>query len=105
MGEVYKARDTKLNRDVALKALPDVFAHDPERIARFRREAQVLASLNHPHIAQIYGIEEGRVGQEERVGHTESSRLFLILEFVDGPTLAELLAQGSEPVKIGRAHV
>ena len=57
MGEVYRARDTKLHRDVALKILPEVFAHDPERLARFQREAQVLAALNHPNIAQIYGLE------------------------------------------------
>ena len=55
MGEVYRARDTKLNRDVALKILPDVVANDPDRLARFQREAQVLASLNHPNIAAIYG--------------------------------------------------
>ena len=55
MGEVYRARDTKLNRDVALKILPEAFAHDPDRLARFEREAQVLASLNHPNIAAIYG--------------------------------------------------
>ena len=58
MGEVYRARDTKLNRDVALKVLPDLFATDPDRLARFDAEAQTLASLNHPHIAQIYGLEE-----------------------------------------------
>ena len=58
MGEVYRARDTKLNRDVALKILPDAFASDPDRLARFTREAQVLASLNHPHIAHIPGLEE-----------------------------------------------
>jgi serine/threonine protein kinase len=58
MGEVYRARDLKLNRDVALKILPESFTHDPERIARFRREAQVLASLNHPHIGAIYGLDE-----------------------------------------------
>ena len=58
MGEVYRARDTKLNRDVALKVLPDTFAADPDRLARFRREAQVLASLNHPNIAAIYGFED-----------------------------------------------
>jgi serine/threonine protein kinase len=58
MGEVYRAKDTKLARDVALKILPASFTNDPERVARFRREAQVLASLNHPHIAQIYGLEE-----------------------------------------------
>ena len=59
MGEVYKARDTKLDRDVALKILPDAFVTDPERLARFQREAKVLASLNHPNIAAIYGLEEG----------------------------------------------
>src|SRR5579863_3408415 len=58
MGEVYRARDTKLNRDVALKILPEAFARDPDRMARFEREAQVLASLNHPNIAAIYGLEE-----------------------------------------------
>ena len=66
MGEVYRAGDTRLSRDVAIKILPDTFALDPERVARFKREAQVLASLNHPHIAQIYGIEE--------VGHRTSHR-------------------------------
>ncbi len=58
MGEVYRARDTKLDRNVALKVLPDLFADDPERLARFQREARVLASLNHPNIASIYGLEE-----------------------------------------------
>jgi eukaryotic-like serine/threonine-protein kinase len=60
MGEVYRARDTKLNRDVALKILPDAFASDPDRLARFTREAQTLASLNHPNIAAIYGLEDSR---------------------------------------------
>ena len=59
MGEVYRARDTRLNRDVALKVLPELFAADPDRLARFKREAQVLASLNHPNIAAIYGFEDG----------------------------------------------
>ena len=59
MGEVYRAHDSRLNRDVALKILPEAFASDPERLARFEREAQMLASLNHPHIAAIHGIEEG----------------------------------------------
>src|SRR5687768_18510014 len=73
MGEVYRARDTRLGRDVALKILPEIFAADPERLARFEREAQVLASLNHPHIAAIYGLEEGDKVQalrseERRVG-------------------------------------
>jgi serine/threonine protein kinase len=66
MGEVYRARDTRLKRDVALKILPASFAADPDRLARFQREAQVLASLNHPNIAQIYGLEglEGRDRQD-----------------------------------------
>jgi serine/threonine protein kinase len=72
MGEVYRAHDTRLGRDVALKILPDSFVHDPERVARFRREAQVLASLNHAHIAAIYGLEEANGSQ------------FLILELVEG---------------------
>jgi len=72
MGEVYRARDTKLNRDVALKVLPDLFANDPERLARFTREAQVLASLNHPTIAHIFGIEEHR---ESAGGDGDSRRL------------------------------
>ena len=63
MGEVYRAHDTKLGRDVALKVLPESFVHDPERVARFRREAQVLAALNHPHIATIYGLEEANGSQ------------------------------------------
>ncbi len=86
MGEVYRARDTKLGRDVALKVLPDVFADDPERLARFQREARVLASLNHPNIASIYGLEE-----------SEGVRA-LVLELVEGPTLAERIAQGAIPV-------
>ena len=79
MGEVYRARDTKLNREVALKVLPETFARDPERMARFEREAQVLASLNHPNIAQIYGLEES--------GATRA----LVMELVEGPTLGELI--------------
>jgi serine/threonine protein kinase len=63
MGEVYKARDTKLDREVAIKVLPPVLARDPERLARFEREAKVLASLNHPNIAQIYGIEESNTSR------------------------------------------
>jgi serine/threonine-protein kinase len=75
MGEVYRARDTKLGRDVAIKLLPPRFARDAERLARFRREAQVLAALNHPNIAAIYGLEES--------GDTQ----FLVLEYVAGETL------------------
>jgi serine/threonine protein kinase/Tol biopolymer transport system component len=83
MGEVYRARDTKLNRDVALKFLPDVFALDPDRLARFKREAHVLASLNHPNIAAIYGLED--------TGDVKA----LVLELVEGPTLADRIARGS----------
>src|ERR1700728_4003010 len=64
MGEVYRAKDTKLKREAALKVLPDSFASDPERMARFQREAEVLASLNHPNIAQIYGVEERALAME-----------------------------------------
>ena len=86
MGEVFRARDTKLNRDVALKVLPDLFADDPDRLARFQREAEALASLNHPNIAQIYGLEES--------GGVRA----LVLELVEGPTLAERIAQGAIPL-------
>jgi eukaryotic-like serine/threonine-protein kinase len=86
MGEVYRARDTKLGRDVALKILPDTFATDPERLARFQREAQVLASLNHPHIGAIYGFEES------------NGIRALVLELVEGPTLADRIAQGAIPL-------
>jgi Tol biopolymer transport system component len=85
MGEVYRARDPRLNRDVALKVLPDVFARDPSRLARFRREAKLLAALNHPNIAAIYGLEES---SEVRA---------LVLELVEGPTLADRIARGSLP--------
>jgi eukaryotic-like serine/threonine-protein kinase len=87
MGEVYRARDTKLNREVALKVLPAAFANDPERLARFRREAQVLASLNHPGIAAIYGLEESE------------GVLALVMELVEGPTLAERIAQRPMPLE------
>src|SRR3970282_1000064 len=79
-GEVYRARDTRLNRDVALKVLPELFAADPDRLARFKREAQLLASLNHPNIAHLYGLErqDGRDRQE--------AAPFLVMELVEGPT-------------------
>ena len=86
MGQVYQVTDTKLNRQVALKILPEAFAEDPDRLARFQREAQVLASLNHPGIAAIYGIEEA-----------DDTRA-LVLELVEGPTLAVRIAQGPIPV-------
>ena len=89
MGEVYRARDARLNRDVAIKVLPEAFALDDERLARFRREAQVLASLNHPHIAAIYGLEDP--GPTEAAPDVRA----LVLELVEGQTLAELLAKSS----------
>ena len=82
----YQATDTKLNRKVALKILPEAFAADPDRLARFQREAQVLASLNHPNIGQIHGIED-----------SERSKA-LVLELVEGPTLADRIKQGPIPV-------
>jgi len=82
MGEVYRARDAKLERDVAIKVLPDELAADEERVARFEREAKLLASLNHPNIASIYGFESNAI----------------VLELVEGPTLAERIAQGPIPV-------
>ena len=86
MGQVYQATDTKLNRQVALKILPEAFATDPDRLARFQREAQVLASLNHPGIAAIYGIEE------------QDDTRALVLELVEGPTLAERISKGPIPI-------
>ena len=86
MGEVYRARDTKLKRDVAIKILPEEFSRDPDRLSRFQREAEVLASLNHPHIAAIYSLEEAN-----------GSR-FLVLELVEGQTLADRLKRGPLPM-------
>jgi len=87
MGEVYRARDAKLNREVAIKVLPEALAEDAERLARFQREAQVLAALNHPHIAAIYGLEKS--------GNVEA----LVLELVEGETLAEKIAAGPVPIE------
>jgi serine/threonine protein kinase len=70
MGEVYRAHDTKLGRDVAIKVLPDAWASDPDRLARFEREAKLLASLNHPHIAALYGMEDAGSGSRARRCHT-----------------------------------
>ncbi len=89
MGQVYQATDTKLKRQVALKILPEAFSADPERLARFQREAEVLASLNHPNIAAIYGLEEA-----------DDIRA-LVLELVEGPTLADRIAQG--PIALDEA--
>jgi Tol biopolymer transport system component len=91
MGEVYRARDTRLGRDVAIKVLPAAFASDPERLDRFEREARVLASLTHPHIAAIYGVEETAAGAPDPLRG-------LVLELVDGDTLAERLARGPLPI-------
>ena len=92
MGEVYRARDTNLGREVALKTLPASVSHDPERLARFRREAQVLAALNHPHIGSIYGLEEAN-GQR-----------FLVLELIEGETLFERIKRGPLPVDEALDH-
>src|SRR6267378_2992413 len=86
MGEVYRATDTTLGRQVAIKVLPDAFAQDPERLARFEREAKTLASLNHPHIAQIYGLE--------RSGGVQA----LVMELVEGEDLSQRIARGPIPL-------
>ena len=119
MGEVYRATDTKLKRQVAIKVLPAALTSDPDRLARFQREAEVLAALNHSNIAHIYGLE--RQEGEERT-------FALVMELVEGPTLADRIAKGSIPlnealpiakqiaealeaaheqgiIQIGRAHV
>src|SRR5262252_4361178 len=87
MGEVYRARDSRLGRDVAIKLLPEAFATDPDRLPRFEREAKVLASLNHPNIAALYGMEES------------GGIHFLTMELVEGETLAERLRRGPVPVE------
>ena len=89
MGEVYRATDTKLKREVAIKVLPAALAADADRLARFQREAEVLASLNHPNIAGIYGLEDS------------GGMTALVMELVEGPTLADRLSQASSDV--GRA--
>ena len=86
MGEVYRARDTRLKRDVAIKVLPESFALDPDRLTRFEREAELLATLNHSNIAAIYGFEES------------GSISGIVLELVEGPTLSDRIAQGPIPV-------
>jgi serine/threonine protein kinase len=83
MGEVFRARDTKLDRDVAIKVLPPLLAQNPERLARFEREAKVLAALNHPNIAGIYGLEDRAI----------------VIELVEGPTLADRIAEGAIPLE------
>src|SRR4030095_141235 len=86
MGEVYEANDSKLGRSVAIKLLPEAFSHDSDRVSRFKREARVLASLNHPNIAAIYGLEES------------GGRRFLVMELVPGETLAEKIKRGAIPL-------
>ena len=86
MGEVYRARDARLDRDVAIKILPEAFAADVERVVRFQREAKVLASLNHPHIAAIYGLEDAEGGKA------------LVMELVEGEDLAQRLVRGAIPL-------
>jgi len=83
MGEVWRARDTNLNRDVAIKVLPAALSNDADYMARFQREAQVLASLNHPNIAAIYGLEDHAI----------------VMELIEGPTLAERIVQGPIPIE------
>ena len=92
MGEVWQARDTMLDREVALKVLPEAFTADPDRLARFDREAKVLASLNHPNIGSIYGLEE------------QDGIRALVLELVEGPTLADRIKQGRIPARRSLAH-
>jgi serine/threonine-protein kinase len=88
MGEVYRARDIKLGSDVAIKVLPEEFAHDPERLSRFQREAKTVAALNHPNIAAIYGLEE------------DHGRNYLVMELVPGETLqARIAREGAIPVE------
>jgi serine/threonine protein kinase len=87
MGEVYRARDTRLDRTVAIKVIAQEFARDEQRMALFQREAQVLASLNHPNIASIYGLEES------------GDHLALVMELVEGPTLAERIKEGAVPIE------
>jgi len=87
MGEVYKAKDQKLGRDVAIKVLPEEFAKDTDRVARFQREAKLLASLNHPNIAAIHGLEES------------DGTHFLVLELIEGDTLADRIKSGQIPVE------
>ena len=87
MGQVFRARDTRLDRDVAIKILPEAFAHDADRLTRFRREARILAALNHPNIAAVYGLEES-------AGVTA-----LVMEFVDGEDLSQRIARGAIPLE------
>ena len=95
MGEVYRATDTRLGREVAIKVLPAALAMDPDRLARFDREARTLAALNHPNIAAIHGVEEANLDGPAEAGHYVRA---LVMELVDGPTLADRIAQGPIPL-------
>ena len=86
MGEVYRARDTKLDRDVAIKVLPEAIALDPDRLTRFQREAKTLASLNHPNIAHVYGLDQ------------QEATAFIVMELVEGEELAQRIARGPMPL-------
>lgn len=99
MGEVYRARDTKLGREVAIKVLPASVSGHSDRLARFEREARTLASPNHPNIAQVFGLEEGQVGQEGQVGLSGAGGLFPIMELLEGKSLADLVADGALPTR------
>src|SRR5262245_5640446 len=98
MGEVYRARDSRLKRDIALKILPQALAADPDRLARFQREAEVLASLNHPNIAHIHGLEES-----PSTGAGQALQA-IVMEFVEGESLAARIARGprSEERRVGK---
>jgi eukaryotic-like serine/threonine-protein kinase len=115
MGQVYRATDTKLKRQVAIKVLPPSLAADHDRLARFQREAEVLASLNHPNIAAIYGLETGQVGQAGRVGQVGTDAgasgpvppalpaspavpAFIVMELVEGVDLSQRIARGAIPI-------
>src|SRR6187397_1815315 len=95
MGEVYRARDTRLHRDVAIKVLPEIFAADPERLARFEREAQTLAALNHPNIAQTFGVVDlpAEAGSDRAGAHAA-----LVMELVEGDELAQRISGGPSPL-------
>src|SRR6187402_1276014 len=91
MGQVFRARDTRLNRDVAIKVLPELFTRDPDRLARFTREAQTLAALNHPNVAQVYGV----VDLPSAAG---SHATGLVMELVEGEDLSAIVARGPMPL-------
>ena len=96
MGEVYRAADTNLKRHVAIKVLPQTVAADPERVARFQREAEVLAALNHPNIAHIHGLEKS----DPSAGSGQAA-IALVMELVEGPTLADRIAGRSDSLRQG----